>query len=503
MPPRVFTIPPAEPFLAAFADALLDGRVIPGLSRASGPLALAKAKIFVPTRRAGRALAMELAQRVNNPAVLLPRILPLGALDGEGGEGGFDNPLDASFPRSVGDIERRMILGGLILTWARNLKQAIVSIDADGRVSQTSDALLVAAHPADAWRLSGELAALIDEMIIENVEWRGLENLGGEFDDYWRITLRFLDIAITEWPRILAARGVCDPAARQNMLIARAIENVAREQVPVIALGSTGSNVVTARLLAAIARAPQGAVVLPGLDQHLDTASFATILNGDEPCATHPQAFLARLVETIGVAREDVVALGEAPAALAAREKFASEAFRPADTTDRWPLWRQQHGQDVAAALADVSLIEALDEREEALAIAVCLREFLETPGRTAALVTPDRGLAERVRAELLRWNVDIDDSGGAPLASSGAGVLARLHPLGSERRLHRLGGAVIPSRFFARIGRRERKARRAVRDRRVALRPTIPDFRGCCRASPRGGARQARPSAPARNNRR
>jgi ATP-dependent helicase/nuclease subunit B len=425
--PRVFTIPPAAPFLATFADALLDGRVIPGLSRASGPLALARAKIYVPTRRAGRALAMELAQRVKNPAVLLPRILPLGALDGESGEAGFDNPLDASLPRAIGDIERRMILGGLILTWARNLKQAIVSIDADGRVSQTSDALLVAAHPADAWRLSGELAALIDEMIIENVPWRGLENLGGEFDDYWRITLRFLDIAITAWPQILSARGVCDPAARQNMLIARAIENVAREQVPVVALGSTGSNVVTARLLAAIARAPQGAVVLPGLDQHLDTASFATILNGAEPCATHPQAFLARLIETIGVARDDVVALGEAPATLATREKFASEAFRPADSTDLWPLWRQQHGRDVAAALADVTLIEALDEREEALAIAICLREALETPGRTAALVTPDRGLAERVRAELLRWNVDIDDSGGAPLAASQAGVLARL----------------------------------------------------------------------------
>jgi ATP-dependent helicase/nuclease subunit B len=425
--PRVFTIPPAAPFLATFADALLDGRVIPGLSRASGPLALARAKIYVPTRRAARALATELAQRVKNPAVLLPRLLPLGALDGESGEAGFDNPLDASFPRAIGDIERRMILGGLILTWARNLKQAIVSIDADGALHQTSDSLLVAAHPDDAWRLSGQLAALIDEMIVENVAWRGLEKLGGEFDDYWRITLRFLDIAITAWPQILSARELVDPAARQNMLIARAIENVTREQVPVIALGSTGSNVVTARLLAAIARAPQGAVVLPGLDQHLDAASFATILDGAEPCATHPQAFLARLIATMGVAREDVVALGEAPAALAAREKFASEAFRPADTTDLWPLWRQRHGQDLAAALADVSLIEALDEREEALAIAVCLREALETPGRTAALVTPDRGLAERVRAELLRWNVDIDDSGGAPLASSRAGVLARL----------------------------------------------------------------------------
>ncbi len=248
--PRVFTIPPAAPFLATFADALLDGRVIPGLSRASGPLALARAKIYVPTRRAGRALATEWRSASIIPPCCFQKSCRSARWTAKAARPVSITRLIATFPRAIGDIERRMILGGLILTWARNLKRAIVSIDADGRLSQTSDALLVAAHPADAWRLSGELAALIDEMIIENVAWRGLENLGGEFDDYWRITLRFLDIAITAWPQVLAERGVVDPAARQNMLIARAIENVAREQVPVVALGSTGSNVVTARLLA-------------------------------------------------------------------------------------------------------------------------------------------------------------------------------------------------------------------------------------------------------------
>ncbi len=427
MPPRVYSIAPGAPFLATFADALLDGRVIPGLSRASGPLALARASIYVPTRRAGRALATELSRRVESPAMLLPKILPLGALDGESGEAGFDNPLDPELPRAAGDVERRMILGELILTWARSLKGAIVSIGADGVAHYAGEALLVATHPADAWRLSGSLAALIDEMIIENVEWRGLEELGGDFDEYWRITLKFLEIAIKAWPEILRARNIVDSAARQQALIARAIESVGRAGDPVVAIGSTGSNIVTARLLSAIARAPHGAVVLPGLDQNLDDDSFA-LIRGEEPCATHPQAYLARLIETIGVARGNVVALGNAVAHLAAREKFISEAFRPADSTDRWPLWRETHGPEgIAAALIDVSLIEAADEREEALAIAVCLREALETPGRTAALVTPDRGLAERVRAELLRWNVEIDDSGGSKLAASRAGVLARL----------------------------------------------------------------------------
>jgi ATP-dependent helicase/nuclease subunit B len=426
--PRVFTIAPGAPFLATFARKFLDGDILPGFGRASGPLALAKAKIYVPTRRAGRALAAELARCAGTPAILLPKILALGALDGESGDAGFDNPLDPELPRGAGDIERRMILGELILKWARSLRQAIVSIDADGSERYAEESLLVATHPADAWSLSGELAALIDEMIVENVAWRGLEALGGEFDDYWRITLRFLDIAIDRWPQIQSERGFVDPAARQQALIARAIEAVGRDPAPVVAIGSTGSNIVTARLLAAIAHAENGAVVLPGLDQHLDEKSFAAIRGGDEPCATHPQAFLARLIETIGVARENVVALGQTPPRLAVREKFVSEAFRPADSTDLWPLWRAGHdARALAAALADVALIEASDEREEALAIAVNLREALETPGRTVALVTPDRGLAERVRAELLRWNVEIDDSGGSPLGASRAGALARL----------------------------------------------------------------------------
>ena len=56
---------------------------------------------------------------------------------------------------------------------------------------------------------------------------------------------------------------------------------------------------------------------------------------------------------------------------------------------------------DAAAALAGVALIEAENEAEEALAAALALRETLETPGRTAALVTPDPAIARRVAAEL------------------------------------------------------------------------------------------------------
>ncbi len=77
--------------------------------------------------------------------------------------------------------------------------------------------------------------------------------------------------------------------------------------------------------------------------------------------------------------------------------------------------------------MASVAVIEAANAEEEALAIAVALREAMETPGKTAALVTPDRALARRVLAALARWNVPVDDSGGDALADTPAGVFARL----------------------------------------------------------------------------
>ena len=197
-----------------------------------------------------------------------------------------------------------------------------------------------------------------------------------------------------------------------------------------VAIGSTGSNRATARLLKAIAEAPSGAVVLPGLDLELDDAAWA-LIGGDaaaDAAFTHPQAALWRLLRTLQISRTNVAELGEVAAPLRARAAFISQALRPADSTDQWIGWRA--GQDRAAldaAMAGVGLVEAADEREEALALAIAMREALETPGETAALVTPDRELARRVGAELLRWGINVDDSGGDPLSASPAGVLARL----------------------------------------------------------------------------
>ncbi|MGH6796328.1 MAG: double-strand break repair protein AddB, partial [Methylocella sp.] len=441
---NVFTIAPGAPFLTTFAAALLEGRVVDGYSGNLGPLEIAEATIYVPTRRAARALAEEFSRAINRPAMLLPRILPLGALEEtETGlfveEAGSDGAFEPGLPEAIGEIARRMQLAGLILTWARALSHAIVSVDAHGKYECDSrESFLVAATAADAWHLSGELANLIDELIIEDVAWKRLDprvlRILPEFDSYWRITLDFLNIAIEQWPTILAELGLADKARRQVALIEAQSRRLHDGTLsgPVIAIGSTGTNRATARLLAAIARAPRGAVVLPGLDLNLDDCAWAMIA-GDpgqniEPSFTHPQAALFRLLGRLEVKRENVVSLGETAPSLAMRGKFVSEALRPAESTSEWIAYRGSVDAALLdAALQGVRLIEAADEREEALALAIAMRHVLETPCETAALVTPDRNLARRVRAELLRWGVDAEDSAGEPLSTSPLGALARL----------------------------------------------------------------------------
>ena len=185
-------------------------------------------------------------------------------------------PRAPPLPPAVGALTRRHALATLIRAWGQALRGAIRTVDADGRlIVDPSEPALVAATPAQAYALAGDLAALIDDMIIEGAPWAKIETLAPDaYDPYWRITLDFLKIAFAHWPQWLAERGLIDRAKRVALLIddeIKALEGGARRG-PTIIAGSTGANRATARLIAAIARAPQGAVVLPDLDLDLDDA---------------------------------------------------------------------------------------------------------------------------------------------------------------------------------------------------------------------------------------
>lgn len=420
--PRVYTIPPSANFLATLVDTLVSGRLVPGPPLRDDPLALAGATVFVPTRRAGRALAAAITAAAGGRATLLPSIRPLGDVEEDLLALSPVGAALADLPPAVDPLERRVVMTRLVLGWARALSP-------DARKLLPGEEVLVPTSPADAARLADDLLALVDQVTTEETEWSRLGDIvPADLARFWQVTLAFLEIATAAWPQILAERGRIDPVVRRLRLIDAEAAHLAAHppEGPVIAAGSTGSVPATARLMATIARLPRGAVVLPGLDQTLDDDTWQAISAGDGT-PSHPQFGLARLLPRLGVTRAEVVPL-TAPAR-PLRGLVVSEAFRPAETTERWAELAARLGTPAAVAegLAGLALVEAANEREEAAAIALALREALAEGATRAALVAPDRTIARRVANELGRWGIAVEDSAGTPAGATPLGVLARL----------------------------------------------------------------------------
>ena len=418
--PRLYTIPASAPFLPTLAEALLDGRLVPGYAPRHDPLTLADATVYLPNRRAARAFGFALLDALGQKATLLPRILPLGDIDEEALA--FSEEADADeLPPAIEPLRRRLVLAKLVLQWTRQLASTTGSADP-----------LIATTPAAAIALADQLAHLFDDITLANIPFERIKKaVPPNLDQYWEISRQFLEIAHQGWSAYLQEQNLLDPAVRRDKLLVRETERLAKSDTgPVIAAGSTGSLPAVANMLRVIAQHKNGAVVLPGLDQNLDDESFDAIdgiksADGREVEGSpgHPQFGLKRLLTRIGAKRADVVPLAKAESPH--REKILSEAFRPAATTDRWKS--RDETASGANPLADITFVEATEPREEALAIAIALRETLEAKNTTAALVTPDRALARRVAAELTRWNIAVDDSAGVPLAETEAGRFARI----------------------------------------------------------------------------
>ena len=405
--PTLYTVPPHVSFVDALASGLLSGRVVP-LDR-DDPLALSRLTILLPTRRACRALGLAFLRSSPGRALLLPRIRPLGDIDED--EASIGDEADAALPDAVAPLERRLLLARLIQRLGETAGG--VALTGAGRVDQAS-------------RLARALADLLDEIQIARLDPQGLATLAPEeYATHWQQVLTFLSLITDNWPAILEERGLIDPAARRNAMLARLAERwtEAPPAHPVIAAGSTGSVPATRDLLAAIARLPQGAVVLPGLDTAADDETWAAL------GPTHPQYTLKGLLAHMGVPRSAVLPWsggedeGEGAGAGRARARLIAEAMRPAETITAWRTLPSQG----PAALRDVHRIDCASPQEEAGVIAIVMRRVLETPGRTAALVTADRALARRVAAELGRWQIAVDDSAGVPLGETAPGAYLRL----------------------------------------------------------------------------
>ncbi|MBP5858693.1 double-strand break repair protein AddB [Marivibrio halodurans] len=406
----VFTISPTRPFV----DALAEGLLAEACAHPTGLERLADYLVLLPTRRACTALGEAFLRASGGQALLLPRLQPIGDIDEEdlmlaaAGNAAAARADLLDLPPAIDPLRRRFLLARLI----RNMPDI-------GGTRETPS-------PDRALMLADELGRLLDQVQTEGLSLEAVEKLVPElYADHWRVTVEFLDILKTHWPILLDAIGAIDPAARRDRLIRAQAEAWMETppDFPVVAAGSTGSIPATADLLATVAGLPAGRVVLPGLDRYLSEEDWHAVLEAP----THPQHGLARLIARLGLDRATVADWPETEAGTEpgghARARLVAEALRPAETTGAW----MTAGDIPAEAVTGVDWLEAPNAAAEAGAIALALRETLETDGRTAALVTPDRTLARRVAAAMERWGIAVDDSAGRPLSNTPAGIFLRL----------------------------------------------------------------------------
>ena len=409
---NLYAVPPHVPFL----EALARGWLIRCQDKAGGqdktrgqdktggqdkagcddPLTVSHGLILLPTRRSARALAEAFLRVRNGQPMLLPRITALGALD----EAPMALAGALDLPPAVEPMQRLAALTKLIL-----------ALRGDGGAPQSADR---------AWLLARELASLMDEAERAGIDLaRRLPDAADpEYAAHWAQTLKFLHIVTGIWPAWLADNGVMNPAARQVALLeAQALiwEDNPPDH-PVLIAGTTAGIPAVARLLRVVARMPDGQVVLPQLDLGMDADAWSGLE------ASHPQAGLARLLADLDATRGDVLAWesGARGAVPPNRFPLLSRSLLPASALNDW----MDRGP---VSLNGLSRLKAADQQQEAQAIALVLRQALETPGARAALITPDRDLAGRVAAALLRFGIVADDSAGEKLADSPPAVFLRL----------------------------------------------------------------------------
>ncbi len=268
--------------------------------------------------------------------------------------------------------------------------------------------------------LADSLATLIDEMQGEGVSPQAIAALDvSNHSKHWERTQTFLSIIAPLFTDTLNAE------ARQRLAVARLTDRwaVAPPQGPILVAGSTASRGTTALFMQAVARLPQGALLLPGYD--FDTPATVWAAMDDALTAEdHPQYRFRRLMDLLGIAPNDIQQWRAVNAPDPDRNSLISLSLRPAPVTDQW-LVEGPKLPHLPKATQDVTLIEAQSPRTEALAIALILRDAAQN-GTKAALISPDRNLTRQVTAALDRWAILPDDSAGRPLALSAPGRFLR-----------------------------------------------------------------------------
>lgn len=371
----------------------------------SNSLELASILFLVPNRRACKSLSDAFIRLQGLNPVILPKIIPIAEIDNDElffDKLGITNVNDNEDFSLISKEERLFIFTRLILSKPQDFGIKQISL-------------------AQAFNLAKELANLIDVVCNNDLSFDRLHTLVPEkYATHWQETLELLKIITEYWPKILKEKGSIDETElrKQQLLQQSDIWEAQNTNKIIVAAGITASFPAIVKMLNVVKNIPNGAIYFAGIDCFADDDYWNAV---DE---ANPQFELKELLHLLNIKRSDIQNIDTSIDI--EREKLISEIMRPAILSDKW-RYLKNSDFNIFKAIDGLEIIEAKTQRDEALAIACKMREIIDTPEKTVALITYDRNLARRVSAELERFDIKVDDSAGIPLSLTSVGVFLRL----------------------------------------------------------------------------
>lgn len=394
---KAYYISPNIPFLETLSRYLLE------LSK-DDPLSLGSYCVLLPTQRSLRTLKYLLGT-TSKKSLFLPNLYTLNDLV----------PRPEDFLAAVCKTLSHQDLDALNLPQPLSpLRARLLCAEALKRAPSLFDTPL---RPTQIFELSESLLKVLEEILTHPIPielWK--KYIPSTHATHWEKIEHFLKTLSYLWPEILKAENASDPGvfAQRRLEILGKILNQKPLKSPLIIAGIRGLSPNFIPLLKAVSHSAKSIFLFDSL--HPDfLQNIPKKMTPHHPL--HEQISLLRDLQVPLDTLRPLPFSERSPATCPrTRLLFVNHALS-------FESLGETSSHDFEKCCDGVSFFEATSPQEEARLIALKMRHILETPNKTAALVTPDRTLAKFVKAELLRWGIRIDDSGGIPLSDLSCGL--------------------------------------------------------------------------------
>jgi ATP-dependent helicase/nuclease subunit B len=413
--PTILNCPAHSPFLKTLAASILNGSI--WNAGAPEPHDLPGLTIYLPSQAAVQPLKLEFLWLSPNEATFLPRIRVLGDADPLDLFANYGTRMEST-KAAIALLKKALAVPAAFTELERQIHLSAGAIEAAAKMRSTiaepGERLFPDVPAVSAAAIAREIGALIDEAHNEAADLSRIDRLdSSEASGSEQLSLQLFRAVRKGWAAYKLRTNKLDGQERRSRLMAVEAEFIRQSKAPIIVAGSTASVAATMALMETLKGRPDSAIVLYGLDRHLDAESWAVL--GDHP--EHPQHGLHQLLSRLDVGRETIRDLAPLSPTVEheslRRAAYLSEVLRPASTTAQWASFASDQRNIEGSPVPGLALIEAETTQDEAATIALILREALETKELTAALVTPDENLIGRVRHALTFWGLanPVEDS--------------------------------------------------------------------------------------------